>query len=287
MRAFNTWFAIAFAALASSLFTGCDDDKKAVAPSITAPASPLGNGVVGSAISPVDFVTSGTVPITYSVSAGILPPGLALDPTTGRLSGSPTLVGIFEFTITATNRAGTDDAQYMQTILRLPTITTPTSPLAAALGGAPFTSLTFEASGSMPITWSVTAGTLPPGMSLNAATGAYSGTPTAAGDYSFTVTATNAAGSDSDAFTQKVTAPAANAHVLINGNSIAAVATTFPSGLDTPLSLTGLNAGDALVSIDRRPQNGFLYGLGYNAAAGSVQLYSISSTTGVAAPLGA
>jgi len=286
MRAFSTWSAIAFAALASSIFTGCNDDKKAVAPSITAPASPLGNGIVGTAITPVDFVTSGTAPIAYSVSAGILPPGLTLEPS-GRLSGTPTLAGSFEFTITATNRAGADDASYMQAVLQRPTITTPPSPLATATGGVAGPPVTFEASGSTPITWSVTAGALPPGMTLNANTGAYSGTPTAAGDYSFTVTATNAAGSDGDAYTQKVTAPAANAHVLINGNSIAAVATTFPSGLEAALALTGLNTGDTLVSIDRRPQNGFLYGLGFNAAAGTVQLYTLSPTTGIAAPLGA
>jgi len=287
MRAFNTWSVIAFAALASSLFTGCDDDKKAVAPSITAPASPLANGIVGAAIAPVDFVANGTAPISFSVSAGLVPPGLTLDTATGRLSGSPTLAGQFDFTITATNRAGKDDASYSQVIAQVPAITTPSSPLATAAGGVPFLAVNFEASGTMPITWSITAGALPPGMTLNAGTGAYSGTPTVAGNFSFTVTATNSAGSDSDAYSQQVTAAAANAHVLINGNSIAAVATTFPSGLEAPTALTGLNAGDTLVSIDRRPQNGFLYGLGFNAGAGTVQLYSISSTTGLAAPLGA
>src|SRR5688500_11380096 len=120
MRAFSTWSAIAFAAFASSLFTACGDDKKAVAPSITAPASPLANGIVGAAIMPVDFVASGTAPITFSVSAGIVPPGLTLDPSTGRLSGSPTVEGLFEFTVTATNRAGDDDAIYSQVVTRPP-----------------------------------------------------------------------------------------------------------------------------------------------------------------------
>lgn len=50
-------------------------------------------------------------------------------------------------------------------------------------------------SGSTPITWSVTAGDLPTGMTLSSA-GVLSGTPTVADDYEFTVTATNAAGTD-------------------------------------------------------------------------------------------
>jgi hypothetical protein len=287
MRAFSTWSAIALAALASSLFSGCNDDKKkAEPPDITAPASPLGNGVVGSAITPVTFTATGTTIISYAISGGILPPGLTLS-ATGTLSGTPTIAGVFDFTVAASNRAGTDLAKFTQTILQAPAITTPASPLTTAIGGAAFPQLTFEASGSMPITWSVTAGALPPGITLNAATGAYSGTPTVAGNFSFAVTATNAAGTDSDAYTQQVTAPAANAHVLVNGNSIAAVATTLPSGADAPLALTGINAGETLVSIDRRPQNGFLYGLGYNGGAGTVQLYSISPTTGIAAPIGA
>ncbi len=63
---------------------------------------------------------------------------------------------------------------------------------------------TFMASGSIPITWSVT-GTLPPGMSLDPG-GQYSGTPTAAGTYNFTVTATNAGGSVSASYTHAIPA---------------------------------------------------------------------------------
>jgi hypothetical protein len=289
MRALSTWSAITFATFASVLIAGCHDDNDApatTAPVLSSPASPLSNGIVGTAIATTNFMASGTAPITYSVSGGLLPPGLTLS-STGSLTGTPTVAGIYDFTVTATNSAGADDTPYRQTVLQLPAITTPSSPLTAAVGGAPLPAFTFEASGSMPISWSVTSGALPPGTSLDAATGAYSGTPTAAGNYSFTVTASNAAGADSDAFTQQVTAPAPNAHVLVNGNSIAAVATSLPSGIDAPLAITGVTAGETLVSIDRRPQNGFLYGLGFNGAAGTVRLYSISTATGLAAPLGA
>ena len=56
---------------------------------------------------------------------------------------------------------------------------------------------TFTATGTQPITWSITAGALPDGLDLASNTGVISGTPTSEGTYTFTVTATNAAGSAS------------------------------------------------------------------------------------------
>ncbi|MFQ7158409.1 MAG: Ig domain-containing protein [Ruthenibacterium sp.] len=56
--------------------------------------------------------------------------------------------------------------------------------------------------------WSVSNGTLPAGLSLNASTGEISGTPTAQGANTFTVTATNAYGSDSRQLAITITIPA-------------------------------------------------------------------------------
>lgn len=48
--------------------------------------------------------------------------------------------------------------------------------------------------GTSPFTWSVSAGALPPGLTLGASTGLLSGTPTTAGSYSFTVKVTDSGG---------------------------------------------------------------------------------------------
>ncbi len=292
MRAWKSCWTVVLVAL-PMLLTACngDDDRDGgfdpVAPMITAPAATLANGIVDMAVTPLSVAATGSAPIAFSVSSGMLPPGITINPQTGQYSGTPTTPGMFQFTVTATNPYGSNSREFSQTVFQRPAITGPVSPLIASEAGSSAIAMVIGASGSTPITFSVSAGALPPGMALDAATGFYTGTPTATGDFSFTITATNSAGAASRDYTQQVRAPAFDAQALVGGNSIAAFATTFPQGIEAPLALTGVTAGDTIVSIDRRPQNGFLYGLGFNATAGTVQLYSISGTTGFATPIGA
>ncbi len=82
-----------------------------------------------------------------------------------------------------------------------PEITTTT--LNAAIKGTAF-SQTIASTGTAPITWTVQTGALPAGLGLDAATGVISGTPTAAGAYSFTLRATNSAGNDDQSFSGAV-----------------------------------------------------------------------------------
>ncbi|MDO9353881.1 MAG: DUF4394 domain-containing protein, partial [Solirubrobacteraceae bacterium] len=80
-------------------------------------------------------------------------------------------------------------------------------------------------------------------------------------------------------------APAQQAFALSNGNLVtfdpAAPATT------TSKPITGVTAGETLVGLDVRPQNGQLYALGVNAGADTATLYVVGRTTGVAGVVGA
>ncbi|HZI67662.1 MAG TPA: choice-of-anchor L domain-containing protein [Thermoanaerobaculia bacterium] len=129
-------------------------------------------------------------PYTFTVTPG-LPAGLTLSPT-GTLSGVPAQSGIFAFTVTATDENGCATSQaYTLTVCSVLTVT-PAS-LAGATVGVPYSQTLGGSGGTAPFTFAVTGGTVPPGLALSAA-GALTGTPSAAGSYSFTVTATDAGG---------------------------------------------------------------------------------------------
>jgi len=61
---------------------------------------------------------------------------------------------------------------------------------------------------------------------------------------------------------------------------------TATPDVQTTTAISGVAATDSLVGLDYRPQNGALYGLGFNSTANSLQLYGISGRTGTATPIG-
>lgn len=77
-----------------------------------------------------------------------------------------------------------------------------------------------------------------------------------------------------------------DANAITDNNQLYSFNSAAPASAPSAVSITGLNGGDILVSIDRRPLNGMLYGLGYNSTAGTVQLYTISPITNAAYPVG-
>jgi len=94
-----------------------------------------------------------------------------------------------------------------------PTITFPTS-LPAGTVGTVYTTTQFLATGSPTITWSVTSGTLPTGLTFSSS-GLLSGTPTAASSGSITFTATNSFGNSSTSLYLSVGSSAVVANTML------------------------------------------------------------------------
>jgi hypothetical protein len=151
--------------------------------------SPLPLGVAG-VFYLQQLAASGPSPQTWSVTLGILPPGLGLT-TTGSLGGVPSVPGTFDFTVQATGGATAVDPlqtatkQFEIMISPALAITSVTTLPDATLGASYSVTLT-AMGGQTPYSWTIPGRGLPPGLSISAA-GVISGTPTNPGSFSFTV----------------------------------------------------------------------------------------------------
>ncbi|WP_429931992.1 putative Ig domain-containing protein [Agrobacterium vitis] len=243
------------------------------------PGAPtIGTATAGNAQATVSFTapaSNGGAAITsYTVTAS---PGGA----TATGSASPiTVTGLtngtaYTFTVTATNSAGTGAASAATSAV------TPTAPtftfspasgaLTAATVGAAYSETVTASGGTSPYTYAVTSGTLPAGMSLNTSTGEISGTPTAAANTSFTITATDANSATGSASyslavaadlpdaptigtasagdaqaTVSFTAPASNGGAAITSYTVtASPGGATATGSASPITVTGLTNGTA------------------------------------------
>jgi large repetitive protein len=135
------------------------------------------------------------VPSSWTVYDGYMPPGLTLS-STGLISGVPSLAGSYYGWVEVMDSDGfLGSATWNWTVTNTVTIrnTSESSPPGYEITPV---ALTTSDSGSSPITsWALTGGSLPPGLSMSTV-GVVTGTPTTAGSYSATVTATDASGSN-------------------------------------------------------------------------------------------
>ena len=134
-------------------------------------------------------------------------------------------------------------------------------------------SQTLSADGTTPITWSVENGDRPTGLSLNKDTGEISGTPTAAGTSTFTVKATNSAGSDTKELSITITKAApAEYTVRFNANG----------GGGTMADVTGVSGSYTLPACGFTEPEGKQFKGWSTSADGSVisgTTYEVSSDT--------
>ena len=153
------------------------------------------NGTVGVAYSTPPFGATGRKHRTPGRSApGALPAGLTQNSATGAITGTPTAAGSFNFTVRVTD--STTPAPQMASrsysgVISPSALTITTESVPNGTVGVAYSAAFAATGGTAPYTWSISAGSLPAGLTQNSATGAITGTPTAAGSFNFTVRVTD------------------------------------------------------------------------------------------------
>jgi uncharacterized protein (TIGR03437 family) len=150
------------------------------------------NGTVGVGYSQALAASGGTSPYTWKLASGSLPPGLNLDPSSGRIAGTPNAAGGFNFIAQVTDSAGASASQSFA-ISIVVGVSISTASLVGGTVGVPYSQVLAAAGGTPPYRWSVSSGSLPPSLNLDPA-GAIGGTPSAAGTFSLTIQVTDSGG---------------------------------------------------------------------------------------------
>lgn len=146
-------------------------------------------GVLGQPYSGSVTAKGGTKPLAFTIYSGALPEGLSIDTDTGAIAGVPTARGTRTFSVRVldsskpTSNVATTALQSIGIdVAPLAVNCPPCQGVQTAVGNA--YDATFVATGGQgPYSYHVQAGRLPPGISLDTATGRMSGTPTAAGTW--------------------------------------------------------------------------------------------------------
>ena len=217
-----------------------------VAPSNLSYTSSVLNLFVNVNINPLSPTISGSV-ATYSVSPAF-PLDITLNPQTGVIGGKPSNSAVQqEYTITATNSKGSTTFK-IKIAVSFPVVA-PTNLSYGALNlnltsGVAMNLITPTVNGTVS---SYTYSSLPSGLSVNSNTGVLSGTPsTPQSQTSYTITASNSAGSTSVNLSISITAPV-----------------IAPSGLSYTTNTLNLNVGTQITSLSP-------------TVTGTVSAYSVS-----------
>jgi putative Ig domain-containing protein len=158
-------------------------------PTITTTTLP--GGTVGLAYTQPVQASGGTGTLTWSIDVGTLPQDLSLNPTTGVISGTPTVAGTSSFTVRVTDTATQTDTQALSIRINPPsppTITTTSLP--GGTVGLAYDEGLEATGGTGTLVWSLSGGSLPANLTLSPA-GIISGTPTNTGTSNFTVRVTD------------------------------------------------------------------------------------------------
>jgi hypothetical protein len=147
--------------------------------------------------------SGGHSPYTYAVQTGALPTGISLNASTGAISGSSTSVGSYAGTFRVTDVGGrtADTAAFAFDVTAALSIS---KSFADGTENTAYSGSATASGGATPYTYSVFSGALPTGLTLNAGTGAVTGTPTTPGTFNFVIRVTDNLGATANAASQQV-----------------------------------------------------------------------------------
>ncbi len=138
--------------------------------SLSISSYPLGEATEGQHFDDDGFyATGGDGPYTWSVASGELPPGIVVD-STGDLVGEPLQSGVFSFELEVTDSGtpipSTSEAPGVLVVEPAAPLSTQGADLSVTQGQYSYEEFQAEG-GARPYTWSVLAGVVPPGMTLD------------------------------------------------------------------------------------------------------------------------
>jgi len=262
--------AVLILALTALLVSGCSDGDSSSPAGLRVTTTTLANATVGTAYSQTLTASGATGATSWSLDAGALPAGLSLNATTGEISGTPTTAETMNFTVkvtdSATPTANTATRALSITVVAPGTLTVTTATLANATVGTSYNQTLAATGGIGSKSWSLAAGALPAGLSLDATTGVISGTPTTAGTVNFTVMVTDSATPTAGTATKalSITVVAAGAPLTVTTTSLANA--TVGTVYSQTLAATG-GTGSTSWSL---AAGALPAGLGLNATTGAI-----------------
>ncbi len=172
-------------AVAAYLMIAATAQAAFIPSTVSVTTTTLPPATLGDSYSATLTAAGGTPPYQWSIPQGSLPAGLVLDTATGMIGGSPSRAGTSTFTAQATDSASPTAASATRTlsitVVVAPLVITTTSLPPGTVGGSYSATLT-ASGGTPPDRWSLADGSppLPPGLTLNAGSGAITGTPSRA-----------------------------------------------------------------------------------------------------------
>ncbi|HEY1214071.1 MAG TPA: putative Ig domain-containing protein [Bryobacteraceae bacterium] len=277
------------ATINATLLTASDAGSVAVTvnPALTVTAN-LDSATVGSSYSGSLTTSGGSNPVQSSISSGSLPEGLSFDPSTSKITGTPTASGTYTVTFKTTDASNAQTNVITPKTIRVGSTVSPITITSRFLPhgtvGAEYSTQLSASGGSSSYSWAASSGSLPTGLTLSSR-GIISGVPANAGTSEVTVTVTDATGaSTSTPLTLTVAASTSTLTITTTSLPSGTVGTAYTAAIS---AAGGVSPYTCAVTSGSLPSGLSLSGCAINgtptAAANSSLVFSVTDAAGTSA----